>query len=547
MATKTEVGAEWQSFKEKLLGLIPELEGRCLSPENQLRDIWGKIVANWSDIIELKNEKGDHFIKGEIFAFFEELEKELSRYSFCFPSVKYHLIEDLKQVFLIFLHRGVIPEDGLHHLQEAFTAILDKQGILEALQNHYEEKVAEVLKHGLGGINPPISTEKESKERASEKETLKELFDRYVDFCIQAETMVQETVTQEERVDRLKRKLEGAQKDRLTGLPRRDLTVQMIRDYAGWLRMPETKAAIEEGKTARHFTSERKPRGDGRRTFVESQTGLAEGAEEENLIPKGVWMVLIDFDKFKDVNTKFGYHGGDKVLSETTGFLEETPTGNRATVSEGLKRGSILGRWGGEEFKGMIPIAFGEDKNAVLQSLVDSFQSHSVRLTVDFDNNPLEQPVDHSITASMGALYLTGEELIKLREDMDEAIEEALKPEALEEALKKEKLRRAKRTLTLSERRLPQEKRGILLAERAETIEIDPEELKELQINKANDKILEEKVTSILTGLITHAKETKTDVELGIKGRNRICTGIKEETGKPEFLYAVGDERTIIF
>jgi len=85
------------------------------------------------------------------------------------------------------------------------------------------------------------------------------------------------------------------------------------------------------------------------------------------------------------------------------------------------------------------------------------------------------------------------------------------------------------------------------LAERAETIEIDPEELKELQINKANDKILEEKVTSILTGLITHAKETKTDVELGIKGRNRICTGIKEETGKPEFLYAVGDERTIIF
>lgn len=48
---------------------------------------------------------------------------------------------------------------------------------------------------------------------------------------------------------------------------------------------------------------------------------------------------LIDLDRFKSVNTKHGYRGGDRVLRATAGRLREA-----------FRMTDVVARWGGEEF-----------------------------------------------------------------------------------------------------------------------------------------------------------------------------------------------------
>ncbi len=50
-------------------------------------------------------------------------------------------------------------------------------------------------------------------------------------------------------------------------------------------------------------------------------------------------LALLDIDDFKDVNSKYGYHIGDQVLTNFTQFLKNH-----------LRRTDTLARWGGEEF-----------------------------------------------------------------------------------------------------------------------------------------------------------------------------------------------------
>lgn len=70
-----------------------------------------------------------------------------------------------------------------------------------------------------------------------------------------------------------------------------------------------------------------------RRKFFE----LAEKQFKEN--PKNLYAVMIDIDKFKDVNDKYGHPVGDKVIKSVTDI-----------VSKNILESSIFGRIGGEEF-----------------------------------------------------------------------------------------------------------------------------------------------------------------------------------------------------
>lgn len=49
--------------------------------------------------------------------------------------------------------------------------------------------------------------------------------------------------------------------------------------------------------------------------------------------------MLLDLDNFKQVNDKYGHNVGDKTLTNIATFLKES-----------LPTGSVLGRWGGDEF-----------------------------------------------------------------------------------------------------------------------------------------------------------------------------------------------------
>ena len=63
-------------------------------------------------------------------------------------------------------------------------------------------------------------------------------------------------------------------------------------------------------------------------------------------------IILIDIDNFKMVNDNYGHLNGDIVLKEIA-----------KRISESLRGGDILGRWGGEEFIVVLPYA--DLKNAV--------------------------------------------------------------------------------------------------------------------------------------------------------------------------------------
>ena len=55
-------------------------------------------------------------------------------------------------------------------------------------------------------------------------------------------------------------------------------------------------------------------------------------------------IILIDIDYFKAVNDEYGHLVGDKVLIEFSNILQS-----------GIRKGDILGRWGGEEFLIILP------------------------------------------------------------------------------------------------------------------------------------------------------------------------------------------------
>lgn len=55
-------------------------------------------------------------------------------------------------------------------------------------------------------------------------------------------------------------------------------------------------------------------------------------------------VAFIDLDHFKGINDKFGHEAGDKALLDMT-----------SSVSNNLRRGDMLARWGGEEFVLIMP------------------------------------------------------------------------------------------------------------------------------------------------------------------------------------------------
>ena len=64
----------------------------------------------------------------------------------------------------------------------------------------------------------------------------------------------------------------------------------------------------------------------------ESEESRKEGYEHFSVL-------FIDIDHFKEINDSLGHEGGDKVLKEISGIIEEN-----------VRNSDIVARWGGEEF-----------------------------------------------------------------------------------------------------------------------------------------------------------------------------------------------------
>ncbi|WP_244323482.1 GGDEF domain-containing protein [Salinivibrio costicola] len=118
-------------------------------------------------------------------------------------------------------------------------------------------------------------------------------------------------------------------------------------------------------------------------------------------------VLLLDLDKFKRINDKWGHYAGDVVLQSFT-----------RAVQERLRKSDIFGRFGGEEFIVFLPKCNAESAQQIADRLLNEIRAMDV--FIDERDAPLK------VTASIGiSSYQTGDTLSSLIERADCALYQA--------------------------------------------------------------------------------------------------------------------------
>ncbi|OOE73059.1 hypothetical protein BZG23_12660 [Salinivibrio sp. ML290] len=118
-------------------------------------------------------------------------------------------------------------------------------------------------------------------------------------------------------------------------------------------------------------------------------------------------VLLLDLDKFKRINDKWGHYAGDVVLQSFT-----------RTVQERLRKADIFGRFGGEEFIVFLPKCNGDITAQIAERLLGEIREMDVY--IDESRTPLK------VTASIGLSTLQpGDTLSSLIERADSALYQA--------------------------------------------------------------------------------------------------------------------------
>ncbi len=126
-------------------------------------------------------------------------------------------------------------------------------------------------------------------------------------------------------------------------------------------------------------------------TGLFSRTTLREVYEKNKISSsqRGIFIIIMDLDNFKEINDKLGHLKGDHVLREI-GRLLSTYT----------RDSDIVFRWGGEEFLILAPNSDLEGTKALAERLRERIEEH------DFG-------IEFRITASFGICNLKGQEALE--------------------------------------------------------------------------------------------------------------------------------------
>ena len=159
-----------------------------------------------------------------------------------------------------------------------------------------------------------------------------------------------------------------------------NLTVALVRDERD---EPEFYVAVVEDLSEMrqaHFDAIHDPLTGllNRRGFLARVENAGDGA-----------VALIDLDKFKSVNDRFGHDAGDTILQDFAAFL-----------ARGVRKSDCVGRWGGEEFAVFFPATEESEAAGILQ-----------RLCRRLANGLIERPDGAPMTCSGGIVALDGEPL----------------------------------------------------------------------------------------------------------------------------------------
>ncbi|MFJ7933256.1 GGDEF domain-containing protein [Sporosarcina sp. NPDC096371] len=119
------------------------------------------------------------------------------------------------------------------------------------------------------------------------------------------------------------------------------------------------------------YLSEKDPLTDtyNRRTVEQYFQKILQARKKEN---QKLGIIMIDLNKFKEINDTYGHHTGDELLSHFAVMLKKT-----------VQKNDRVARWGGDEFLILVP-DIAEDYETVyvrnLQLSIDGFPSISASL-----------------------------------------------------------------------------------------------------------------------------------------------------------------------
>ena len=119
-----------------------------------------------------------------------------------------------------------------------------------------------------------------------------------------------------------------------------------------------------------------------RRKFLRSATEALEAVKASR---RSVSLVVLDLDRFKEVNDRLGHDAGDETLRQVADQL-----------SRGLRPGDILARWGGEELVVLLPDTDQWGGVLLAERLRSRIEAYSIETT----------SASFSVTASFGVTQL---------------------------------------------------------------------------------------------------------------------------------------------
>lgn len=134
--------------------------------------------------------------------------------------------------------------------------------------------------------------------------------------------------------------------------------------------------------------------GVGSRRFLDMKLGSCRF--ESQITGRAFGVLLIDVDRFKNINDSFGHGVGDRALRLTA-----------ETLRNGIRQSDYLGRWGGDEFL-VILTGLSED---TLAEVGEKMRALVERSTLEVEGSMVAVTV--SIGATMSRLEETHEDLLE--------------------------------------------------------------------------------------------------------------------------------------
>lgn len=113
-------------------------------------------------------------------------------------------------------------------------------------------------------------------------------------------------------------------------------------------------------------------------------------------------LLMVDIDDFKKVNDNYGHLEGDRVLFEIANLL-----------SQNIRKGDLLGRWGGEEFIIILAHLETDQAELIANKLVKAVNSHcfhfdsAITISIGYTLYQQGDNIDSLICRADSALYLS--------------------------------------------------------------------------------------------------------------------------------------------